>query len=355
MSKHRRLIVLLASAIAAGGMAFAVQAAVPAYACACGAFAPPEGLHGSLDMSSEASILSLQGGQETIEMRLGIDSLTTETGLIFPTPAPAKVSQGAVSDFESVGTEMTPEILTGNDWWTGWLRFGFGTAGGAAPSGGAPTVIDQVQLGPVQATTLAATDAAGLTAWLDENGYGLRPAVSALLSRYVDMGWYFVALKLTGAEPIYGELDPLTFSFASDRYVYPMALSQAATTPQKVYLYVFADHKQDVSFLDGTGTYNTVLWARAVRDPELQKRGAYLTAFYLDYYAPQSQIKDDLLLSQAANDDEVGTVIDHKNYVSFFGIPMGWILLTIGLVTGLLIWRRINLRKKSTFVPPVYR
>jgi len=331
MRKPPRLIALFASSLAAAGMAFAVQAAAPAYACACGAFAPPNGLEGPIAMNSEASIITLTGGQETIEMRLGVDTLTKETGLILPTPTPAQVTLGDAADYRAISAEMTPEVRTVEDWW-GWPGLGNGVGGAAPGSPRSPTVLDQVQLGPIQATTLAADDAAGLTAWLKANKYGVRASVSALFERYVNLGWSFVALKLTGETPLDGDLAPLTFTFASDRIVYPMALSQAATTAQHVFLYVFADHKQDIRFVNGSSVDGQVTWARAVRSPSLQQRGAYLTAFTLDFYDPTNQIKDDLLLTKSADDTEVGTVLYQTEHIALFGVPMGMVLIFLGLI-----------------------
>jgi hypothetical protein len=67
--------------------------------------------------------------------------------------------------------------------------------------------------------------------------------VTALLPDYIDRGWYFVAVKLTGETPLSGNIDPIQITFPSEALVYPMTLSRAATTAQFVRLYVFDEHR----------------------------------------------------------------------------------------------------------------
>ena len=322
----RVLASLLALAIASGG-AVALPLATPAYACACGAMATLA--DSPVTINSEAAIVSLIDGQERIDMRLGLDALSAETGLIVPTPTPATVSLGAMSDFTVLNTEMTPRQVTKDEWWrpdprsngSDWLGAP-NTGSSAAP----PTVISQVQLGPIEATTLAAGDAEGLTGWLGANGYGLSEAVTERLGHYVDREWAFVAMKLTGDKPL-GELTPIRFEFASDEFVYPMFLSQAATTTQVVHLYILADHRQTVAFADGKSADATVNWARLVRDIDIQQRGMYLTAVTMRFTDPESTITDDLVITRASTDEEVGTEVIVYNYMALFGIPIGWLLV----------------------------
>jgi hypothetical protein len=315
-----------------------IQAAVPAYACACGAFAPSNDATGSLEQGTEASIISQKDGEETIEMKMGINSMTPQTGLIFPTPSPATVSLGSEDDFVALSEEMTPERKTAYDWWD-FEGFGFGSA--SAPNvGGAsnPQVLSRVQLGPVEAATLKASDSKGLEAWLSDNGYGLRPEVTALLSHYTDAGWYFVALKLTGSEPLKGYLDPLVFTFQSEKLVYPMYLSRAATMDQEVYLYIFADHKSFATFADNTPVYGqTTTWARAVKSSDLKERGSYLTAVSLFFRHPSQSVEDDLTIGRASDDSEVNTVLNVTEKVSIFGIPAGPLLTVFGIIVLIVI------------------
>jgi hypothetical protein len=306
--------------------------ASPAAACACGGIASQPG--DTVAVDQERAILSMGGGQEQIDLRLGFESLTKSAGLIFPTPAPAKVSAGDIADFDALETAIAPRIVQDDDWWGG---FG-GASAGAPPGGGAPQVLDEVQLGPLTATTLAASDATGLSDWLTTNGYAIPDPVAALLGNYVDRGWYFVALKITSDVALEGGLDPIRFTFDSDALVYPMDLSQAASTIQQVRLYVLGQHRAQAEALDTSAAYAqaSVTWAGAA-PTAFADRGAYLTVVDLYLYDPESQATD-LSFVPDSTDTPVARVIHEKHLVTFLGIPAGWaVVLGIVLLFALLV------------------
>ena len=314
--RRRRGIRLASALVLVAGLS--VLPVLPAAACACGGVAPLPG--SEVAVGEEHAIVSWQDGVEQIDLLLAVLSSDSEAGLVFPTPAPATVTLGDREDFAAIDRVTTPERVEEYDWWS------FAGAGGAT-AGAPPEVLDVVQLGPIEATTLAASDTAGLQSWLADNDYALSPAVTALLDGYVDRGWYFVALKLTGDAPLDGGLDPLRFTFASEELVYPLELSRAATTPQTVRLFVFADHRQRVSFTGaGVPAASFTSWAAPVTGTEVESFGAYLTVFELYFSEPGSQILGDLEFADTLTDETAGTEYTVVVPVSLFGIPLGWLL-----------------------------
>ena len=327
-SSSRRSIRLVAALALAAG--FALVPVAPAAACACGGVAPLPG--SEVSVGEEHAIVSWQDGVEQIDLLLAVLSSDSEAGLVFPTPSPATVSLGDRADFEALDRVTRPERVEEYDWWT-FQGMGVGGADGGAP----PQVLDVVQLGPIEATTLAASDTAGLQAWLADNDYQLSPAVTDLLGGYVDRGWYFVALKLTGEAPLDGGLDPLRFTFESDELVYPMEMSRAATTAQTVRLFVFDDHRQDVSFVDGSEAASaSTTWAAPVAGTEVESFGGYLTVLELYFADPQSEILGDLTFADASSDDTTGTERIVVVPLGFLGIPLGWLIVGVALV-GLVV------------------
>lgn len=315
----------LALALAAG---FAVVPVMPAAACACGGFAPAPG--SDVEVGEEHAIVSWQDGVEQIDLLLAVLSTDSEAGLVFPTPSPATVSLGDREDFEAIARVTTPERVEEYDWWT------FHGMGDGATAGAPPEVLDVVQLGPIEATTLAASDTAGLQTWLADNDYALSPEVTDLLGGYVDRGWYFVALKLTGEAPLEGGLDPLRFTFESDELVYPLEMSRAATTPQTVRLFVFADHRQSVAFLDaGELASADTSWAAPVAGTEVEGFGAYLTVLELYFSEPGSEILGDLAFADTPTDETTGTSYIDVVPVGLFGIPLGWLLTGFAVIGAL--------------------
>jgi hypothetical protein len=254
-----------------------------------------------------------------------------DVGLIFPTPAPATVTAGDRDTFVRIEAAIQPKQVVVDDWWAG--DGGNGAAGGAPP-----VVLDQVQLGPVEATTLEASDAEGLSDWLDVNGYALRDEIAEGLQDYVERGWYFVALKLTSDAPLEGGLDPIRFTFDSDQLVYPMDLSRHASTTQRARLYVFQDHRARIAGLsDPTPALpgEQTVWAGPV-PAGLDELGAYLTVVDLTFDSPASQIPGDLLVVQAGDDEPLQPAYTVTRPVTVFGVPFG-VAVILGAVAGILV------------------
>lgn len=301
----------------------AAQVVSPASACGCGGAAPEPGTEVSVDR--ETALVSWSGGLEQIVMKLDMRSDADTTGLVVPTPSPATVTAGDPALFTALEAATAPIVTTEYDWWGPGIVMG-GAAG--APDGGAPVVLDRVQIGPIEAVTLAASDAAGLQAWLDENGFALSDALLAELGPYVDDGWSFVALKLTADAAFDGELDPITFTFASDELVYPIRMSRAATTPQNVRLYVLDDRRAGIASDEAT-TY----WAGPVDDPRLTALGDFLTVIDLSYSDPANQINHDLTIGESADDRAQPIIVTNTEYVTVLGfIPLGPFLVVIVLL-----------------------
>jgi hypothetical protein len=330
----------LATVVLAAGLVMAPVA--PASACACGGVAPAPG--SEVAVGEEHAIISWQDGVERIDLLLGMLSADVETGLVFPTPAPATVTLGDRADFEAIERVTTPKRVEEYEWWQA------GAPGDGGATGAPPDVLAVVQLGPIEAVTLAASDSAGLAGWLDGNGFALSPAVSALLDGYVERGWYFVALKLTGDAPLDGGLDPLRFTFASEELVYPLELSRAATAPQTVRLYVFDDHRQRVSFAGGGAPAAAFTsWAAPVGGTEVERFGDYLTVFQLSFAEPGSQILGDLEFVDTLTDETTGTEYRVSVPLGLFGIPLGWLLVGVLVVAtiGVLLVASIVGAKRS--------
>lgn len=321
----RSLVVTAGVALAAGS-----GAVMSANACACGGVVSGDS---SARVDSETAVLGWDGRRETVLMRLGMQFDGAEAALIVPTPTPATVSAGSPESFRELSRMTAPERVTEYKW------FGNGSLGGDATSaapGSGPDVIGRVQLGPLEATTLRGGDLTGIREWLDTNGYHLRPEVSATLDPYLREGWSFVAMRLTSAKPLSGALDPVRLTFDSDRLVYPMRMSAAATSPQRVRLYVFSDHR--VARIDPDTAPHTITteFASPVSEPSEPDLKAiaggnnYLTE--LSIYIPDpATITSDFLLGPATKDVAVRDRVVSKEYVEILGLPAGYVLIVAGL------------------------
>ena len=247
--------------------------AAPSYACACGAVVAPSGAQAAIN--HEVALVHWDGSAENIVMQLGLNASTANVALVVPTPTPATVTAADKATFVELDSLTAPEIRQRRHWTVGSV-FEASAHRAAAPAG-APNVVNQVHLGPLKATTLAGGDLAGLQKWLADNGYSIRPAVSAALGPYVRDGWSFVAMRLTSTAPIVGGLKPVRMTFQAPQLVYPMRLSAAAPGPQQVTVFTLSDHRQQRTDADASGRSTQVQFAgnvsSAVHDPAAARIG----------------------------------------------------------------------------------
>ncbi|MBN9141733.1 MAG: DUF2330 domain-containing protein [Micrococcales bacterium] len=311
---------LLAAALTALGIA------QPAAACACGAPTPPDGT--SVSVGEEHALVTFDGTTERIDMVLDMLADGADTGLVIPTPTPATVSLGEKSVFQALDRQTAPVVETVENWW--------GSMGDGASAGAPPDVLSEVDLGPISAVTLAASDAEGLQAWLTANGYGIDPSVQTLFADYIARGWSFAAFKLTGEEPLDGALDPVRLAFATTDVVYPLLLSQAAQTPQTVRLYLFGDDGMQAAFPDGT-VAGSIVWAGPVTQPTLTQLGAYLTVVEAYFADPATQITGDLTITSTGTRPDYTPVETRTKYVEIGGVPLGYAIVGVASIFGLML------------------
>ena len=272
-------------------------------------------------------------GIEQIDLLLDVSSTANEAGLVFPTPSPATVTEGSLSDFESLERAIVPDATFVDDWW--------GFAKSPDANNGKPEVLSTVTLGSFEATTLRAGNTGALRAWLRDNGFVLPVKVSRLLGHYVAKGWSFVAVKLTASEELAGKLEPIRITFETKDIVYPMRLAAASEAPQHLRLYLVGesrmDARQDPSRRHLNASRETI-WAGSLPDAQLSKRGSYLTVIDMTWDSPRDQIAHDIEIVDVAAQDRVSpSKIVVVRTVALLGVPVG-LLIGGWLAIGLLVF-----------------
>jgi hypothetical protein len=322
----------------------------PASACACGAIVSSDS---NASVNTEVALVDWDGHNETVLMQLSLQSNADNAALVVPTPHPASVAAGNNSTFDELDQLSAPHVESHSHWTMKWFLAGPGAA--APPTPSAPTVVSQVQLGPLQATTLAGGDMAGLTRWLATNGYTMRPAVVAALGPYVRDGWSFVAMRLTSHDHLNGRLNPVTLKFASDRFVYPMRMSVAAQTPQHVVIYTLGQHRMRRVDPDQSNQVVDTDFAgpvSGVSDPALAEfvgSGAYLTKLSTHIQKPD-QISSDFEFAPAATDDNYQQVENRTDDIDMTPAVV-FALAVVIAVTLILVVGRLR-RKPAPNDPP---
>ncbi|MFX0573979.1 DUF2330 domain-containing protein [Nocardia nepalensis] len=328
--------------LAGAGMLFAtagIGAFAPASACACGGVANPPGHPASV--REETALVGWDGRRETVLMRLSLQSGTDRAALIVPTPKPATVAGGDVATFTELRNLTAPRIVTQRRWFPP-MSGNSASEGATSAPGAGPTVLDRVQLGPLEATTLSGGDLVGIRKWLSDNGYEMRPEATDTLEPYLREGWSFVAMRLTSARPLDGAIDPVRLSFDSDRFVYPMRMSSAAKQAQYVHLYALAEHRLRRTDPDAdTQTMNVDFAGRvttADRElaPLMTNGRNYLTELRVSIDRP-ADIRSDFTLAADATDAEVYQTVYRTEDVKLFGLPAGIVILGAAFVAAIAV------------------
>ena len=337
----RRLVAMgVLAALSLSALLVGTSPASPAFACGCGVVVAPDG--STVETSNERALVHWDGTKETIELLLDVKSDALDLGMIIPTPLPALVSAGDARLFDTVESTVAPVRRVETDWWgLGYLL--------PDPEPAEVTVLDRVQVGPLEATTLAAVDTASLNTWLAVNGYSFSETATKSLASYVERGWSLTVLRLTSEDPFTGQLDPIRLTFESTRLIYPTRISQVETAPHSMRLYVFDKQRVSVAKANSPTVEIdadvSIAWAGEVTDSRLTAMGAYLTVFDIRYAVPKEQVTSDLTFVYSVSDLDVKPETVHYAMVTLLGIPVGtlivgWTVLGLAIATGHFVGRR---------------
>jgi len=116
-------------------------------------------------------------------------------------------------------------------------------------SGQNVSILDRKLVGIFETTTITSHDAKALQTWLSENGYSVPTNADAVIASYVKDGWVFVATKVNRDKPDNetSTPHPLSFTFKTDKPVYPMRLTGLNSRQLQVELYVFGPARAKAS------------------------------------------------------------------------------------------------------------
>ncbi|MFV0251890.1 MAG: DUF2330 domain-containing protein [Beutenbergiaceae bacterium] len=313
----------------------------PAQACACGGLVAADGV--DITVSGENAVLSWDGTTERMVLSMNTLTDSADAAILIPTPAPAEVTLAEVGLFAELEDLTSPEVEIDYRWWPDLIVPA--PQSQSAPSPPVVSVLDSRQLGDLEVSTLAASDANALSAWLAANGYVMRDGLSDALVPYVSEGWYYLAVRLTtDAANLSGALQPLDITFPAERLIYPMRLSAAATGEQSVRIYVFADTQmQRVDESSETGESSMYfageISASSVSSDTLVSiigENPYLTVLDQYFDDPGSEIVSDFQFGQAPSDTpfrQTTTVVQMRE---IGGLPAGPVLTISGMLLVLI-------------------
>jgi len=124
------------------------------------------------------------------------------------------------------------------------------TAGMSSVSSEQPvSILDRKLVGIFETTTITSHDAKALQTWLSQNGFAVPTNAEPVIASYVKDGWVFVATKVRRDQPDNetSTPHPLSFTFKTDKPVYPMRLTGVDNRLLSVELYVFGLDRAEAS------------------------------------------------------------------------------------------------------------
>lgn len=235
---------------------------------------------------------------------------------------------------------------------------------GKSPSIANFSIVSRQIVGVYDTTTITAKDPKALGEWLQDNGYAMPPGASNVISDYVKRGWVFVATKLRRdvETKMLSSPHPLSFTFQTDRAIYPMELTGLQSTNLSVELFVFGPARAQAKFFQiercAMPTYPSANYFSRGSTEEL-RLGHPLLRKWVAGTKVATQLKANLTPAMMARDIELKWLpfveIRHDIY-SYTGALIFSLNLGMGvfvfclMVAGMVAWIKPVWRKKYSLL-----
>src|SRR5436309_3042308 len=209
---------------------------------------------------------------ETFTVQPRFEGNAADFGMVIPTPAKPKLDEMPRDFFKELAVFTILEPMDIQKYKPLYLLGAPRAAGGGDESKKAPTVkvLEAGIVGSLDYKIIQASKADDLYAWLKENKYSYS-GDEATLDFYIKKGWFFTVMKIDPMQmkkrkdgSYEGEVTPTRFTFASEKLVYPLKVTQISVKDAtEALFYVQAAHKVD---LPGDFSYEftwTPMWSQA--------------------------------------------------------------------------------------------
>ncbi len=198
---------------------------------------------------NQNAFILFQDNKEELIIQVKYRGKLSEFLWLVPTPSIPTVKRFENALFEELHEITAPPV---NYWFNSDLKLhyisDFTNAEGSAMGGSsAVNVIKQERTGIYDTTILKATNASDLQKWLNANGYPIPDSAVPVIADYLQRGWVFTAMRVNlqvankswkGQKE--GLLEPLHFSFTTQKPVYPLKISSLNPGKSEILLYVAA-------------------------------------------------------------------------------------------------------------------
>ena len=229
---------------------FVAVCLAPANGRADGSFVAPKFVwdeHKDINEPAQKAIIVYDAGQEDLVLQVKYEGPLDQFGWLVPVPERPTVRRGSMKCFYELSrfTQRQQQLRL-------WKRSRAASYGTDDPSASGPPPVNVVEtetVGAYDIAVLSAKDSGALEKWLDDNHFYIPPDKSNVLDAYIQMHWYFVAVKINLGKSLShsssnqlasGELNPLQINFPSQRCIFPLKISSINGKPSEVQVYVLA-------------------------------------------------------------------------------------------------------------------
>lgn len=208
-----------------------------------------DGEQPSVTSPRQECLMATDGKTVRMVLRTHFETASDELAWVVPVPAkPRDIQKAAPELFATLDHATAPTFYTiespKGSFGCGCAAPGIHYASQAPPSAAnAVTVHDQGTAGIYEFVVLSSTGGDELTTWLSENGYALPIGAERVLGRYVEKGWYWLAMRLRKDLPDTQKLvpHPIAYTYDSETLTFPLVISQlSAGLENEILLYVLA-------------------------------------------------------------------------------------------------------------------
>ncbi|MCR9164320.1 MAG: DUF2330 domain-containing protein [Nannocystaceae bacterium] len=288
----------------------------PAAAHACGIFAPKLAPEERPTLSREKVLIvhDAASGVEHFVREVVFDKAGDPFGFVVPTP-----SQPTVHAVETTPFTALRKAFPFRPQPRGKAARGLGK--GAPPPSKGVQVLDVQRVGSFKAFVLAATDQSALATWLTDNGFDSPPEAQAWLEHYVQLGFYYVALRYeppasdAAAGPVSMDAETLRITFDAPLPYYPYLEPRAPETPSEdprllEVWYVGAEPMVPVAVHTGdAGSAWVRPWRAGKRYPDARDRILGAAGTQLSGLLPEGSLQLQTFQDQKRRRDGFGDVV----------------------------------------------
>jgi hypothetical protein len=232
---------------------------------------------------------------ETFTVQPKFEGNALDFGMVIPTPSKPKLDEMPRDFFKELAVFTILEPMDISKYKR--LLYLKSDKPSAKPSEGPPRVkvLEAGIVGSLDYKIIVAERADDLYAWLKENKYSYS-GDEATLDFYIKKKWFFTVMKIDAMQmkrkpdgTFDGEVTPTRFTFASEKLVYPLKITQISVKDKtEALFYVQTSHKVD---LPGDFSYEftwTPMWSQATGFAVPEKLTKEETAWQ-KHVAPKAQ------------------------------------------------------------------